>query len=157
MEKYTLIGKPPELATGKAAENYKLNIQHCLILNIEFVKQTREILKGGLIMYRIVSLNPYNAEMEGIFCTPYSTENEAISAMMDMIEACKTYPYNEPYLYAVYENNTVTPVLVGGYSADIAFPIPEFKSCWCTVYNHCIEQYGKDADFVYHKCYTVEW
>lgn len=108
-------------------------------------------------MYKIASLNPYTAEVEGVFCTPYYTDKEAISVMMDMIENVKTYPYNEPYLYAVYKNHTVTPVLVGGYSGNIAFPIPEYQSMWCTIYNHCIEEYGVFADWMYRQCFTVEW
>ena len=108
-------------------------------------------------MYRIATLNPYTAEVDGLFLTQYKTEEEAVSEMMAMIEDVKTYPYNDPYLYAVYKNHTATPVLVGGYSGHIQSPIPEFSSSWRTIKNRLIEDYLLDADFMYQNYYTVDW
>lgn len=102
-------------------------------------------------MFKIVSLNPYTAEVEGIYLDTYASQAAAITAAEEMIQDAKELPYDEPYLYGVFKIGAKSPVFVGGFSGNITYPIPEFCGGWSTLRSILIDEYGTDADFLYDR------
>lgn len=108
-------------------------------------------------MYRIYELNPYTAVPEGFFLDLYDNPKIACKEVDALVKEASEAPYNEPYLYAVYENGACLPYYIKGFSGSINRPIPEYQGLWETIINHLIDDFGQEYFEVYKRWYTQKW